>query len=142
VAVIGTHYVQALAFSWPAVVMSLPPGLLITAILVVNNLRDIATDRAAGKRTLAVMIGPYATRIEYALLVGLAYGVPPVACMAGDSAVPVLLPLLSLPLAGACLRLVFTASGRDLNEGLGRTAMLALVFSLLLAAGLVLSGTP
>jgi hypothetical protein len=53
------------------------------------------------------MIGPSATRIEYALLVGLAYGVPPAACMAGDFAVPVLLPLLSLPLAGACLRLVF-----------------------------------
>jgi 1,4-dihydroxy-2-naphthoate octaprenyltransferase len=139
VAVIGTHYVQALAFSWAALVMSLPPGLLITAILVVNNLRDIETDAAAGKRTLAVMIGPSTTRIEYALLVGLAYGVPLAACLAGGFTVPILLPLLSLPLAGACLKLVFTASGRDLNAGLGRTAMLALVFSLLLAAGLVMS---
>lgn len=138
VAVIGTHYVQALYFSWAALIMSLPPGLLITAILVVNNLRDIETDRAAGKRTLAVMIGPVNTRCEYALLVTLAYLIPLIASLAGDYPAWSQLPLLSLPLAWRCSQLVFTASGRDLNKGLGQTAMLALVFSLLLAAGLMI----
>ncbi len=138
VAVIGTHYVQALAFSATAMVMSLPPGLLITAVLVVNNLRDIDTDRAAGKRTLAVMIGASRTRCEYAVLVGLAYLTPAIAFLAGRYPATILLPLLTLPLAARCTRLIFTADGRDLNDGLGRTAMLALVFSLLLAAGLVM----
>jgi 1,4-dihydroxy-2-naphthoate octaprenyltransferase len=138
VAVAGTHYVQALHFSWAALVMSLPPGLLITAILVVNNLRDIETDRTAGKRTLAVMIGPLITRCEYALLVASAYLVPLIASLGGEAPPWCLLPLLSLPLAWRCGQLVFTADGRDLNKGLGQTAMLALIFSLLLATGLVM----
>ncbi len=138
VAVVGTHYVQALSFSWAALVMSLPPGCLITAVLVVNNLRDIETDRAAGKRTLAVMIGPAGSRCEYALLVVLAYLVPLAALVIGNHPSGILLPWLSLPLAVSCVRLIYTVRGRDLNDGLGRTAMLALVFSLLLATGLVL----
>ena len=138
VAVIGTFYVQALTFSWAALAMALPPGFLITAILVVNNLRDIETDRKAGKRTLAVMIGPAHTRREYALLLVLAYLVPLVARAAGAYPGWILLPFLSLPLAARCTKFIFTASGRDLNQELGRTAMLSLVFSLLLAAGLVL----
>ncbi|MDJ0801414.1 MAG: 1,4-dihydroxy-2-naphthoate polyprenyltransferase [Desulfobacterales bacterium] len=137
-AVVGTHYVQALSFSEAALIMSLPPGFLITAVLVVNNLRDIETDRAAGKRTLAVMIGPAATRGEYALLVGLAYLVPLVALPTGQHPVFILLPWLSLPLALSCIRLIYTARGRELNAGLGRTALLALMFSLLLAAGLAM----
>ena len=137
VAVIGTYYVQALAWSWSALFMSLPPGFLITAILVVNNLRDIDTDRAAGKRTLAVMIGPRATRREYLFLVGSTYGVPLVACLVGDYPAWILLPLLSLPLGVRSVKMIYTTSGKALNEGLGRTAMLALIFSLLLAIGLV-----
>ena len=137
VAVLGTYYVQALSYSATALIMSLPPGFLITAVLVVNNLRDIATDRAAGKRTLAVMIGPAGSRGEYALLVALAYLVPLAAVSAGDHPVWILLPWLSLPLALRGIRLIYATRGRNLNEGLGRTAMLALVFSLLLAAGLL-----
>ncbi len=137
VAVIGTYYVQALAWSWPALVMSLPPGLLITAILVVNNLRDIDTDRAAGKRTLAVMIGPRATRREYLLLVGSTYGVPLAACLVGDYPAWIMLPLLSLPLGVRSVKMIYSTTGSALNEGLGRTAMLALIFSFLLAIGLV-----
>jgi 1,4-dihydroxy-2-naphthoate octaprenyltransferase len=136
VAVVGTYYLQTQAFTWPALVMSLPPGLLITAILVVNNLRDIETDRAAGKRTLAVMIGPGKSRFEYFLLVGCAYLVPPAAWWWGAFTPWILLPLASLPLAAGSVRLMLTASGRELNPGLGKTAVLALVFSLLLALGL------
>ena len=139
VAVIGTYYVQALAWSGSALLMCLPPGLLITAILVVNNLRDIDTDRAAGKRTLAVMIGAAASRREYLLLVGLTYGAPLAAWLAGDYPPWILLPLLSLPLAARGIKMIYTTTGSALNEGLGRTAMLALVFSLLLAIGLVVT---
>ena len=137
VAVVGTYYVQALVASRASLIMSLPPGFLITAILVVNNLRDIETDRAAGKRTLAVITGPGFTRLEYALLVILAYLVPLSAFLSGFYSIWILLPFLSLPLALRGTRLIFTASGRNLNDGLGLTAILALIYSLLLAAGLV-----
>ncbi|MBL0715437.1 MAG: 1,4-dihydroxy-2-naphthoate polyprenyltransferase [Desulfosarcina sp.] len=137
VAVGGTYYVQAMGIGWQTLVMSVPPGLLIAAILVVNNLRDIDTDRTAGKRTLAVMIGPSNTRLTYTLLVGLSYLVPLAAFLIGAYRAWILLPFLSLPLAWRGVKMIFIASGRDLNDGLGRTAMLALVFSLLLAAGLM-----
>ncbi|MDJ0874569.1 MAG: 1,4-dihydroxy-2-naphthoate polyprenyltransferase [Desulfobacterales bacterium] len=139
VAVMGTYYVQALAVSRAALILSLPPGFLITAILVVNNLRDIETDRAAGKRTLAVITGPGFTRLEYALLVTLAYIVPLIYYFRGHYSAWILLPFLSLPLALRGTRMIFTASGRNLNDGLGRTAILSLVFSLLLALGLVVT---
>jgi 1,4-dihydroxy-2-naphthoate octaprenyltransferase len=76
VAVCGTYYVQALTLTGPVVLAAVPPGLLITAILVVNNLRDIETDAKAGKRTLAVMLGRDGTRAEYRLLLALAYILP------------------------------------------------------------------
>ena len=73
VAVIGTYYVQAGTVSATALVAAVPVGLLVTAILVVNNVRDIETDRLAGKRTLAVRLGRRATRLEYTLCVAGAY---------------------------------------------------------------------
>ena len=68
VAVCGTYYVQALQLTFMVVCMGIIVGLMITAILVVNNLRDIQTDRRAGKRTLAVLLGSRATKFEYSLL--------------------------------------------------------------------------
>ena len=76
VAVVGTAYLQAVRFDPLFVAAAIPPGALITAILVVNNLRDIPTDTAAGKRTLAVVLGARATQREYALLLAVAYLVP------------------------------------------------------------------
>ena len=57
VAVTGSYYVQTEELAWEAFVLAVPVGLLATAILVVNNVRDIETDRRAGKRTLAVRLG-------------------------------------------------------------------------------------
>lgn len=82
-AVCGTYYVQALSLTPEVVVAALTVGALTTAILIVNNLRDIASDRQTGKRTLAVMIGPSATRLEYVLLLALAYAVPLLLWLAG-----------------------------------------------------------
>ena len=70
VAVVGTAYLQALRLDPVFLAAAIPPGLLITAILVVNNLRDIDTDAAAGKRTLAVVIGKRRTQAEYGVAAG------------------------------------------------------------------------
>ncbi len=136
VAVVGTAYLQTgrlEALYWASAV---PPGALITAILVVNNLRDIPTDRAAGKRTLAVMLGERGAQAEYAVLLAAAYIVPVGLALAGQSWL-VLAPLLSLPLAAPLLRTVRGfGDRRELNLVLKGTARLALVFALLFAAGL------
>ena len=153
VAVVGTAYLQAGRLEPLFFAAAVPPGALITAILVVNNLRDIPTDAAAGKRTLAVVLGKRATQREYALLLALAYLVPVglVALWAATGASPnggtsglvpfVLLPLITLPMATSLLRAVRAFwEPRELNPVLKGTARLALVFSLLFALGLALAG--
>ncbi|MCH8161680.1 MAG: 1,4-dihydroxy-2-naphthoate polyprenyltransferase [Chloroflexi bacterium] len=138
VAVIGTYYLQTDAVSGTAVVAAVPVGLLVTAILVVNNLRDLETDRRAGKRTLAVRIGKPATRMQYVALVLGPYLLMPV-LWAMDAEAWVLLPLLSLPVALILGRAVLSGtSGRSLNDILKRTALLDFAFGALLALGLLL----
>jgi 1,4-dihydroxy-2-naphthoate octaprenyltransferase len=138
-AVCGTCFVKALTLTGTVVIWALPPGLLIAAILVVNNRRDRDTDREAGKRTLAVIIGPQGTRLDYALLILLACAFP-AAMLAGGAASPfILLPLLTLPLGGRCIWSIYRETGHALNVRLGATAMLSLWFSLLLAIGMAMS---
>ena len=110
-------------------------GALITAILVVNNLRDIAGDARAGRRTLAVILGPAGARLQYALLVLGSYAAPIALLARGDAGPRVLLPLASLPLAARLIRAVYREEGRALNRVLAGSALLALLFSVLLAAG-------
>jgi 1,4-dihydroxy-2-naphthoate octaprenyltransferase len=138
VAVCGTTFVQAgqvPALAWWAAV---PVGALITAILVVNNLRDIETDARAGKRTLAVRLGRRGALAEYALLLAAAYAVPVGLVAAGRLSASALVPILSAPLAFALWRRVSRATGRALNPALGGTAGLSLVFGVLFALGIVL----
>ena len=138
VAVGGTYYVQALSFSSWALLAAVPVGALATAIIVVNNIRDIETDALAGKRTLAVMMGPQASKLEYAALLDLAYAMPLVMWLNGWSAW-VLLPFLSLPL-GVWLTILLSRAqdGLAFNQLLAQTAQLALAFSALFALGLIL----
>ena len=139
VAVIGTAYLQVLRLEALFVAAAIPAGTLITAILVVNNLRDIPTDRAAGKRTLAVLLGAEATRIEYLGLLAIAFVVP-VGLVVAGRAPWVLAPLVSLPLAWPLVGRVRTfAEPRELNPVLKGTARLALAFGILFAIGLALS---
>jgi 1,4-dihydroxy-2-naphthoate octaprenyltransferase len=140
VAVTGTAYLQLGAWSPFALAVAVPIGLLVTNILVVNNLRDLPTDRAAGKRTLAVHLGERGARLQYVLLMAIAYLVPTILAFEGGRRVWMLLPLLSAPLAIALARRILGGlAGRALNPVLERTGQLLLVFGLLLAAGLLLA---
>ena len=138
VAVAGTYFVQAGALSGVVLVVAVPVGALITAILVVNNLRDIATDARAGKRTLAVLIGARNSRLQYVLLLVLAYAAPFSLWLGFERGPAVLLPLLSLPLAFNRARMLYSATGTALNAQLAATAQLSLIYSLLMSLGLIL----
>lgn len=135
-AVCGTVYVQALQVPVAAWWSGLAVGALATAILVVNNLRDIEEDALAGKRTLAVRFGPRFARLEYAALLLFAHlATLPLAPLLG------LWPLLSwlaLPFAAAVLRSTWRGEGAALNASLAATARLLLVFGVLLSVGVVL----
>jgi 1,4-dihydroxy-2-naphthoate octaprenyltransferase len=140
VAVAGTTYLQTLTWEPLALAAAVPVGALISAILVVNNLRDIDADRRAGKLTLAARRGPRFARQEYDTLLLLAYATPPALLLAGATSVTVLLPLASGPLAVG-LRRAVRAEGdaRRLNPVLRQTAGLSLLYSALLAVGLALA---
>ena len=141
VAVIGTAYLQAGRLEPVFVAAAIPVGALTTGILVVNNLRDIPTDTAAGKRTLAVMLGARATQAEYALLLVAAFLVPIGLAVVGRTPW-VLVPLLAMPHAAHLRRLTRDfREPRELNPVLKGTARLSLVFSLLFALGLACAGT-
>ncbi len=141
VAVTGTAYLQTGNWSGFAFALAVPVGLLVTNILVVNNLRDIDTDRAAAKRTLAVRIGDRATRAQYVVFTVLAYLVPLAIAATDPSRRLLLLPMLTLPLAVALVRQVTGGmAGVELNQLLKKTAGLLLAFGALLALGAAVSG--
>jgi 1,4-dihydroxy-2-naphthoate octaprenyltransferase len=137
-AVAGTYYVQAGFVSTAAWWMTIPPGLIITAILVVNNLRDLENDRKGGKHTLAVRLGERATKIQYLICMAVAYLILPFAAWMGIVPWFSLLAWGSLPIAFRATRTVFTQKGRPLNAALAGTGQAAFVFSLLFWVGMVL----
>lgn len=139
VAVGGTYYVQALDF-YPAVLLAaVPMGALITAILVVNNYRDIETDARVGKRTLAVILGHAGTRREFIDLLVLAYAVPPVLWGLGHTSAGTFLSWLTIPKAVQLTRILYaTTDGPVLNQALAGTAQLTLWFSILFSIGMLL----
>lgn len=137
VAVGGTYYVQA--GTWPvgAWLAGAGVGALSTAVLVVNNLRDIDTDAVAGKRTLAVRLGRRGTQAEYLVLVALALAVPPIGMLVLDWPVAALLALGAGPLAAPPLRAVLQhVHAHELLSALGGTARMLAVYGAALAAGL------
>ncbi len=152
VAVMGTFYVQAasvLAGPFPtgipagtvtltAFAASLPVAAISTNILVVNNVRDLETDREAGKKTLAVLIGYRASRAEFVGFLGLSYLVPAWFWLARGYSPAVLSPLLTIPYSAAIARTVVTdSSGEALNPALEQTGKLLAGHSVLFALGLV-----
>jgi 1,4-dihydroxy-2-naphthoate polyprenyltransferase len=140
VAVNGSYYVQLERLDWVPFGLSIAVGCLATAILVVNNVRDIETDRRADKRTLAVRLGRDGARRLYLALIGIAYMALLVTLTANGGPWWGLLGLLSVPLTVKPARAVLTRTdGPALNGALAGTGALLGVFSLTVSAGLLIA---
>jgi len=141
VAVNGSYYVQLEALDALPLGLSIAIGFLATAILVVNNVRDLETDRRAGKMTLAVRMGRRNAVALYRMLVLGAFVVLPLALLAGNASAWPLIGLLALPMAVGPMRTLSTrGDGAALNRALAATGALLGVFSLLVSAGLLIAG--
>lgn len=129
-AVGGTYYAHTLTLNWMVVVYATIAGLMSAAIMLVNNIRDIITDREAGKSTLAVRLGNLTTRYVYCsvlILSILLHGL-----LVYQSGRVLFLPLLVvLPLVLRLCRLIFLRKGRELNSQLAETAMLGLIYAVM-----------
>lgn len=138
VGTVGTYYVQALDISLLSVLTAIPVGALITNILIVNNYRDIETDKANGKHTLAVLFGRKFSRIQYLIFTIVSYAVPVIVYFLFKQSLFVFLPALSLPLAVKLIKMIYTYNGTELNQTLELTAKLSGIYGILFAAGLIL----
>ena len=138
VATVGTYYVQSLHFSYFALFASIPVGLLITNILVVNNYRDADEDKTKNKNTLAVIFGKVFSLIQYSVSIVVSYAVPVFVFFYFDKSIFVLLPYLSMPLAVKLIYELHTIEGEKLNDTLASTAKLSIIFSFLFAIGIVI----
>ena len=139
VAVAGTCYVQLLEFRPDSLTAGIALGASSTAILAVNNLRDIRTDARAGKRTLAVRIGRGWTKAQYVLLLVSTAAVPPAGMVLHGWSSPVLFSLCALPAVAGPLRLVLACrEPAELNRALAGTARFVGLFGVLFGLGLAL----
>lgn len=137
VAVAGTVFVQA-GFIPPVTwLVASALGSTITALLVVNNIRDISTDNRAGRRTLPVVWGKGAGLVEYVLLLVAAYTAPAVTSILGQTTIWINLTLLSLPLSIWLVDYINKNEGRSLNIALERTGQLVLFHAILLSIGII-----
>jgi 1,4-dihydroxy-2-naphthoate octaprenyltransferase len=137
-AVAGTYWVQAGTVSDLAWIMSVPIGFLIVDILVVNNLRDIDNDRAAGKNTLAVRLGVRWTRIEYAALMIASYAILPLLAWINLLPWMILIVWLAIPLAWKTTQKVLHLEGAPLNAALAGTGQTVFLYSILFFVGIML----
>jgi 1,4-dihydroxy-2-naphthoate octaprenyltransferase len=135
VAVGGTYFVQTLTITAPVILAGLAPGLFSVAILTVNNLRDIDSDRASGKKTLAVRFGRRFAVTEYVLCIVAACLVPPILIIAYDHSIWSVMASAAVLLAIPAMRAIATTSGTPLNHTLALTGRLLLIFSLLFSIG-------
>jgi 1,4-dihydroxy-2-naphthoate octaprenyltransferase len=140
VAVNGSYYVQVEQLNALPLGLSIAIGFLATAILVVNNVRDVETDRRAGKNTLAVRMGRHNAVVLYRLLVLGAFVALPLALLAGEASALPLIAFLSLPMAIKPLRTMSNRTdGPSLNAALAGTGALLGAFSLLVSVGLLIA---
>jgi 1,4-dihydroxy-2-naphthoate octaprenyltransferase len=139
VAVGGTYYLQTGTIDVQTLAAAIPLSCLSTAIMAVNNLRDISSDLRAGKRTLAVRIGDRATRWEYTVLVSMAFAVQGV--LVGTAGLAYSGPLFVAPLAVFEVRKLWRREGSELNASLGSTAKLLLAFGVAAVIGLSVSSS-
>lgn len=138
VATVGTFYVQTHSLDPIAFWYAVPVGALSTAILIVNNLRDVHTDKKHSKVTTAVLLGPPMTRLFYLSMILLAYAVPVVLFLTGKGTAWPMLAIGSLPIALISLKNVWQKEGAELNQVLAQTSILLLSTCLLMSIGLIL----
>ena len=139
VAVNGSYFVQLERLDVLPAALSVLVGLLTSAILIVNNVRDMDTDRRAGKRTFAVRAGRRVARLTFEGSVAASYVLLPVALLVGDGSAWGMLALLSLPLAiGPIRALRHREDGASLNVALASTGRLLAAYSVLLSVGLLI----
>jgi 1,4-dihydroxy-2-naphthoate polyprenyltransferase len=138
-AVTGTAYIQTKEVTALALVTAIPVGALAVGILIVNNLRDIETDRVAGKKTLAVRLGRRNTQVEYGLMLFIAGATPVVMWAVGWLDFWVVITLMWWPFGVSLWNQVTTRTGRALNPTLGNTGRGLLIYSVALSVALILS---
>lgn len=138
IAVMGTYFVQAETLTYSSLAAAVPVGLLATAVIVVNNLRDRHTDAEAKKRTLAVRFGARFSRRQYSVLIIGAYSSVAITTLIGVNGAGWLLTWASLPVAARQVSRLRSLDRSALNPELGRTAALGLMFSSLLSLGALL----
>lgn len=139
VAVMTTYYINTLAWSVDTFWASLAVGALCTNILVVNNLRDVEQDKIAGKKTLGVLFGETMLKVEYTLMLLLAFAIPPHFYFQLDYEVWIFLPFLILPVALLHTKTIWTETEkRNLNQQLEKTAKFMTLFGLLFSIGIIL----
>jgi 1,4-dihydroxy-2-naphthoate polyprenyltransferase len=135
---IGTEYLHTRDVSSVALLASIPVGALVTNILVVNNYRDIEEDKAAGKITLAVIIGRKFTRIQYITLLFISLLTPFILFYVYNFGYWIFLPYITLPLVVKLVSMMFKLEGKQLNSTLELTAKFSAVYGILFSAGLIL----
>ena len=140
VATVGSFYVQALAITWLAVVSGAAMGCLATALLVVNNLRDIPGDTEVGKRTLAVRLGDANTRWLYVVLMVVPFLALPIMAGAGERPVAALAFVAVVLARRPVVAVLSGARGPQLIAVLGDTGRVQLVYGILVAVGFLLGG--
>ena len=138
IAVPGTYYLQIGIINELPLYMGVIMGMLSTAILVVNNLRDAETDKLSGKKTLVVCLGKTFAKIQYSILVLLPFLCPIYIWWNFENELSLLLTIFAFPLSFYLIKEVCTLTGRDLNPVLARTARLLFIFTILFSTGLVL----
>jgi 1,4-dihydroxy-2-naphthoate octaprenyltransferase len=139
VAVMTTYYVNALAWSVDTFWASLAVGALCTNILVVNNLRDVEQDKIAGKKTLGVLFGETMLKVEYTVMLLLAFSIPPHFYFQLGYGEWIFLPFLILPVALLHTKTIWTETEkRNLNQQLEKTAKFMTLFGLLFSIGIIL----
>lgn len=137
VGTMGTYYVQALTLNMISFLASIPVGLLIVNILVVNNYRDIDEDKLNNKITLAVKIGRKATKFQYILSILISYLSVLIIYFYYLNKISVLLPILLFPFALKLINMILHLQGKELNKTLALTAAFSGLFSLMLAIGII-----
>jgi 1,4-dihydroxy-2-naphthoate octaprenyltransferase len=134
----GTFFLHTNEISIAAFLTSIPVGSLITNILVVNNYRDIETDKLAGKNTLAVKLGKTFTQYQFIFLIVVSFLTPLILFLFLNFKIWIFLPYLTLPVAFNITKMLFTLDGIHLNRTLELTAKLSALYGILFSAGLIL----